>query len=164
MTNQIPTQETLITKSIDDKNSSILCNEKIVVFLVDDDKLYLKSLEALFHENSNFLVTTFLTGEACLQNIYLKPDVIILDYFLNSSTGNSKNGLEIMTSIKEVSVETPVIMLSSNESAEIAVNCMKKGAFDYTIKNENTFLKLKQSIKKILSISSKEKELIVWDW
>jgi two-component system OmpR family response regulator len=164
MTSNIPIKEIINLNNIGVQDSTIISSKKIIVFLVDDDKLYIKALEMQFCENSNFLVKTFSSGESCLQNLFLKPDVIILDYFLTSLKSDFKTGLEILIAIKDISPETEIIMLSSNESAEIAVNCIKHGAFDYNIKNKNTFLRLKQSIKIILGRTSKEKELIVWDW
>ncbi|HSH66475.1 MAG TPA: response regulator, partial [Bacteroidia bacterium] len=56
---------------------------KIKIFLVDDDQMYLKALENEFKKNENFEIITYTTGEECLKNLHLNPDVIILDYFLN---------------------------------------------------------------------------------
>jgi DNA-binding response OmpR family regulator len=55
-------------------------------------------------------------------------------------------------------------MLSAIESKEVAIDSLELGASDYIVKNQNTFSQLKERIKNFLSIYSKEKELIVWDW
>ena len=39
---------------------------KIKLFLVDDDLLFLKLLEIEFHRNADFAIETFATGESCL--------------------------------------------------------------------------------------------------
>jgi len=39
-------------------------NENILLFLVDDDALFLKSLEIEFKENTKSVIKTFATGEA----------------------------------------------------------------------------------------------------
>lgn len=157
----IPFKEVPNSAIIDTKDKR---DNNILIFLVDDDELYLKALELQFQENTGPRVKTFLTGEACLQSINLKPDIIVLDYFLNAVNNNAIDGLITLEKIKVASPGIQVIMSSAYTGADVAVNCMKLGAFDYIVKNDETFLKLKQSIKKVLGIYSKEKELIVWDW
>ncbi|MEO8762557.1 MAG: response regulator, partial [Bacteroidia bacterium] len=56
---------------------------KIKLFLVDDDALFLKSLEIEFLELADFKMETYATGELCIANLSHKPDVIILDYHLD---------------------------------------------------------------------------------
>jgi two-component system OmpR family response regulator len=56
--------------------------KKIKLFLVDDDVLFLKSLEIDFLSQSDFEIVTFATGELCFANLSNNPDVIILDYHL----------------------------------------------------------------------------------
>ncbi len=73
-----------------------------MLFLVDDDALFLKSLEIEFAENTESDIQTFATGELCLENISQNPDVIILDYHLNGVDKNAINGLETLDRIKTV--------------------------------------------------------------
>ncbi len=138
--------------------------KSILIFIVDDDALYLKSLELQFSQNPNLKIETFLTGEDCIKNLILKPDVIILDYILSSVNIRALDGLQTLAIIKETLPNTQVIMLSAMEYIDVATQSLKLGAFDYVVKNLNTFFRLKACIKKILGIFSKEKELIVWDW
>ena len=67
-------------------------NQKIKLFLVDDDAVFLKSLEIQFLEHADFAIETFATGELCLLSISNKPDVIILDYQLDGIEENIMNG------------------------------------------------------------------------
>jgi len=55
-------------------------DNKILLFLVDDDALFLKSLEIEFADNTESVLQTYTTGELCLENITQNPDVVILDY------------------------------------------------------------------------------------
>ena len=138
--------------------------KEILIFLVDDNALYLKLLELEFHQNPVLKIKTFLSGEACIENLSLKPDVIILDYILTTDNKKAMDGLEALVLIKKTLPNTQVIMLSAMESIEVATNSLKLGAFDYIVKNQNTFSRLKADIKRYLGLYSKEKELIVWDW
>jgi two-component system OmpR family response regulator len=136
----------------------------IHIFLVDDDILYLKLLENQLSGNQKIKITTFRTGEKCLELLSENPDVIILDYFLNGNDKTAKNGLEILIKIKQEHPNIQVLMLSAHENVEIALNCIRHDAFNFIVKNDTTFLRLKHSIKQIFSHYSKVKELVVWDW
>ena len=132
---------------------------KIKIVLVDDDALFLKSLEIDFLQLENFEVETFSTGELCLKHLSYNPDVIILDYHLDGINKNAMNGLETLDKIKEFSSDIPVIMLSSQDSIEIAINCMHHNAFDYVVKSETALIRLQKIIATILSNKKMENEL-----
>jgi DNA-binding NtrC family response regulator len=132
---------------------------KILLFLVDDDALFLKSLEIEFTDNTESVIKTFPTGELCLENISQNPDVIILDYCLNSIDRNAINGLETLDRIKTANQTIPVVMLSSQDKIEVAVNCMKHQAFDYIVKSETAFIRLQKTITAIFHYQKLEKAL-----
>jgi two-component system OmpR family response regulator len=137
-----------------------MTNEKnILLFLVDDDALFLKSLEIEFTQSTQSVIKTFATGELCLENISQNPDIIILDYHLNSVDKNAINGLETLDRIIATNPQIPVIMLSSQDKIEVAVNCMKHKAFDYIVKSETAFLRLQKAITTIFHYQKIEKAL-----
>jgi DNA-binding NtrC family response regulator len=133
--------------------------KKIKLFLVDDDVVYLKALEIQFLENADFDVETFATGELCIANLSKKPDIIILDYLLDGIEKNAMNGLETLTKIKEFDANIPVIMLSCQDKIEVAVSCMRHKAFDYVVKSETAFIRLKKLISRIFKFKNMEKQL-----
>jgi len=132
---------------------------KIKIFLVDDDALYLKSLEIEFMERGEFIIETYPTGELCLENLAHDPDVIILDYELCGIDKNAMNGIDVLDKIKAFNPEIPVIMLSSQDKIEVAVNCMHHKAFDYVVKSETAFLRLNKIIPAIFRFKKMEKQL-----
>jgi two-component system, OmpR family, response regulator len=133
--------------------------KKILLFLVDDDALYLKSLEIEFRQSTELDIKTFATGELCLEHITRNPDIIILDYHLNGVDKNAINGLETLDRIKVVNSLIPVIILSSQDKIEVAVNCMKHQAVDYIVKSETAFIRLQKAISTILHYQKIEKTL-----
>lgn len=133
--------------------------KKILLFLVDDDPLFLKSLEIEFAQNTESDIKTFATGELCIKNIAQNPDIIILDYYLNGVNKNAINGLETLDRIKTINSQVPVIMLSSQDKIEVAVNCMKHQAFDYIVKSETAFIRLQKAITTIFHYQKIEKAL-----
>jgi two-component system OmpR family response regulator len=132
---------------------------KIKIFLVDDDALFLKSLEIEFLENADFTIETYSTGELCIDNISNNPDVVILDYQLDGIVENAMNGIETLDKIKAFNPEIPVVMLSSQDKIEVAINCMHHKAFDYVVKSETAFVRLQKIITTIFKYQKMEKEL-----
>lgn len=132
---------------------------KIKLFLVDDDAVFLKLLEIQFLEHADFEILTFATGEFCLANLSKKPDVIILDFQLDGIVKNAMNGIETLDKIKEYNPEIPVIMLSAQDKIEVAVSCMHHKAFDYVVKSETAFVRLQKIITTIFQYQKMEKEL-----
>ena len=133
--------------------------ERIKLFLVDDDALHLKLLEIEFLEHANFEIETYPTGELCLANMSRQPDVIILDYMLNGIEKNAMNGIQTLDKIKEINPEVPVIMLSSQDKIDVAVDCMHHKAIDYVVKSETAFLRLQKIITSIFQYKKIEKQL-----
>lgn len=134
---------------------------KIKLFLVDDDALFLKSLEIGFLESADFDIKTFASGELCIANLKENPDVIILDYHLDGINKGAMNGMDALDEIKKFNEEIPVIMLSSQDKIDVAVQCIHHKAADYVVKSETAFLRLKQIITKILHSQKVHKQL---DW
>jgi DNA-binding NtrC family response regulator len=141
-------------------NDEILSDSKRVkLFLVDDDALFLKSLEIDFLHNGDFAIETFATGELCLEHLSNNPDIIILDYHLDSIDKNAMNGIETLDKIKSIHPDIPVIMLSSQDKIDVAVNCMHHKSLDYVVKSETAFIRLQKIMADIFSYKKIEKEL-----
>lgn len=133
--------------------------EKIKLFLVDDDALYLKSLEIEFKQHADFDVETYGTGEACLEKLSNNPDIIILDYLLDGIEKNVMNGLDTLDKIKLINPDIPVIILSAQDKISVAVDCMHHRAFDYVVKSETAFVRMQKIISTIFKYKKMEKEL-----
>jgi len=134
-------------------------NEKIKLFLVDDDALFLKSMEIEFLQHGDFTIETFATGERCLENLSGNPDVIILDYHLDGIDKTAMNGVETLDKIKATNPDIAVVMLSSQDKIDVAINCMHHRAFDYVVKSETAFHRLQKIITAIFSYKKMEKTL-----
>jgi DNA-binding NtrC family response regulator len=133
--------------------------KKIKIFLVDDDPVYLKILEIQFLEQADLIIETFATGELCVASLTDKPDVIILDYHLDGVVHSAMNGIQTLDQIKKFNSEIPVIMLSSQDKIEVAISCMHHDAYDYVVKSETAFVRLKKIITLIFFYSKMKKEL-----
>jgi len=128
--------------------------------IIDDDPSMINMLKDFISAKYGAAeVTTFTTGEEALSGIYYMPEVIVLDYHLDSINPDALNGLQILKKLKDVYPETPVIFLSAEEKPEIAVNTIKYGAYDYIVKNENAFHRLEIILTNILTHGVLKKNL-----
>ena len=116
-----------------------------LIFIVEDNSVYNKLISN--HLRSHKLINTesFLSGEECLKNIHRKQDIIIQDYLLEGI-----NGLDVLVTTKKKYPSTDFIFLSGQDSIEIAINCMRFGAYDYIVKDQYALIKLSDKINKIL--------------
>ncbi len=135
-------------------------DKKIKLFLVDDDVVFLKSLEIEFLESGNFAIETYVSGELCVANLPNRPDIIILDYLLDGTDKDAMHGIATLDKIKGFNTDIPVIMLSAQDKIEVAVNCMHHKAFDYVVKSETAFLRLQKIITSVFHLQKIEKELV----
>lgn len=139
--------------------------KKITIFIVDDNVIFAMTLKAnieVAFKNVPFKIHTFETGEECLDSFdELQPDLVILDFYLNSKSVSAADGLQILTKIKKNSFKTSVVILTSNDQIDTALKSFRHGAADYVIKTEKPFKKIISSINNILinkEIDLQEKE------
>jgi len=116
------------------------------IFIVDDDEMLTEALSDYLTRKVAHDIRVFHTGEESLQQISENPDVVILDFYLNTVNKDAVNGLEILSVYRKQLPNTRVIMLSSQESYGIAVKTIGKGAEQYVIKGEDAFEKIAKLI------------------
>lgn len=151
----------LAAKKIKQTNLSLVKNHigsKYLIFCTDDSSMILMLLKKSLETEKNYSIKTFSDGESCIQEMDQQPDVLILDY--NLSPDNSKmDGFDVLNKAREVAPNTKVIMLSGQPDIQVAVNCLKKGASDYIIKDNVMSLSVNQSVKKIIQGIELKKEI-----
>lgn len=127
------------------------------VYVVDDDILLLKILENKFKKTSGYNVLTYKSGEEFLHYYISNPvkknqiQIVILDYNLNSKKTGKKDGPEILKYIKDISRNVHVIILSGYITNIISDKMIRLGAEDCIKKNENSFIRVQNTIKWIIS-------------
>jgi DNA-binding NtrC family response regulator len=102
------------------------------IFIVEDDLWYSSMLEYYLSLNPDYVVKKFDTAKSLLSKLYEKPDVITLDYSLPDTTGD-----KLLTQIREASPDTKVIIISGQEDVKVALDLLKKGAYDYIVKDDD---------------------------
>ncbi|RSK38668.1 response regulator [Mangrovimonas spongiae] len=123
-------------------------NTNPTVFIVDDEPLLTTMLtDYLKEQYVGFNLRTFPTGESCLKHLHENPDIVILDYYLNSKEKDAANGIDILKEIKHRNKNLPVIMLSSQKSYGTASKTIMYGAVHYVIKGQDAFEEIFKLIK-----------------
>jgi two-component system OmpR family response regulator len=115
----------------------------IVVFIIEDDFTFLEVIHDYIKSKfSQLKIFKFTSGEDALLQLKLNPQIVILDYFLDSDNKTAQNGIEILLQIRKHDPSIRVIMLSAQEKPEVAASVIKYGAYDYVVKNETALNKL----------------------
>ncbi len=137
-------------------------NNQLSIFIVDDDKMLAKALKNEIEKTFpklNPVISTYESGEECQKAIHNKPNLIIVDYHMDSKVKNAMDGVKTIDMIKKHSPNTEVIMFTSEEKADVAVKAMHHGAHDYIVKNEFMFRKLNMSILQCLKLKDLKTEV-----
>ncbi len=101
------------------------------IFVIDDDPDYLDLLKGKLNASG-------------FDNIWIEDDPFraqrlfesgeIFDIALIDKTMPNMDGIELLEIIKNISPRTECIMVTAINDARVAVNCLKKGAYDYLVK------------------------------
>lgn len=117
------------------------------ILIVDDEKDIRDAVSAILRDEGFNVINAKNSSEALN---FLKTetfDSIILDVWLNES---EFDGIEILKKIKELKINTPVIIVSGHGNIDMAVEAIKNGAHEFIEKpfsSERLLLTLKRSIQ-----------------
>lgn len=110
-----------------------------LIFFVDDDKMMLNLMEYTFKCREGFEVKSYFSGEECIENLHLKPHLIVLDYYLGSDGENTMSGFDTLRRINDINENIPVIILSRERDRNTIEKFIKEGAMKYVTK-DNYFI------------------------
>ncbi|MDF1614881.1 sigma-54-dependent transcriptional regulator [Desulfurivibrio dismutans] len=98
--------------------------------LVVDDELSMREFLKILLEEEGYAVSCADGGVAALERLTAEDyDLVISDIRMPPP-----DGLELLTRIKEIRPELPVVLVTAFASPDDAVSAMKNGAFDYITK------------------------------
>ncbi|MGE0638228.1 MAG: response regulator [Bacteroidia bacterium] len=127
------------------------------IYIVEDNQVYAKSLQTFIR--SRFTgpldIRLFSIGETCLLDMHNKPDVVIMDYYLNSKYEKADNGLNIINQIKTTRPDTNIIVLSAQENDAIISEAIKHCYCNYVQKDDGAFNKVEALLIEIFKEKNK---------
>jgi DNA-binding NtrC family response regulator len=121
-----------------------------LIFLVDDNE-QVNSLIKKKLENEGFMnLVVFNAYESLLKEINKKPQIIILDNYLDIDNDNADISLERFKELKRQLPETRIIIFSGETDPDIIHSFIFRGAYTYITKNLEALDKLVFAIKQII--------------
>ena len=132
------------------------------ILVVDDNKGIRAALELLLPPF--FAGVELIPSPATLVSMLetFRPDVVLLDMNFNSSTNNGNEGLYWTKEIKQISPRTEVVLFTAYADIALAVEGMRRGAFDFITKpwdNEKLISTLSTARDKAMKADSKAEPL-----
>jgi len=109
---------------------------KKLIFFVDDDRMMLNLMEYTFKCKDGYEVKSYFSGEECIENLNLKPSLIVLDYILGNDDSKVMSGLDTLKKITEQYNDIPVIILSREKNENLIKKFIDYGAKRYVIKDD----------------------------
>lgn len=110
-----------------------MASDPFRIFIAEDDIIFAKMLSHHLSLNPEYEVEIFPDGKNLIKNLYRNPSLISLDYHLPDMTG-----LEALRQIREFNPDTTVIIVSGQQDVATAIELLKKGAYDYILKDQDT--------------------------
>ncbi len=135
--------------------------KKPVIFVVEDSPFVQDLIEFSLSLELDCEIKKFKGVYTAIESIKIdQPDIVILDYLLNSNRTSAPNGLVFFKSLKRLGLKIPTVVFSGQNDKNVAVSMLKSGAVDYISKNDDSFLKdLIASINRILKFKRLEQEI-----
>jgi DNA-binding NtrC family response regulator len=131
-------------------------NGLIKILMIDDDEMFSLMVNEALNQLGNIDFSVVDNATDFFNALNSQPDIAIIDYNLPD-----KNGLEILTELKQRNSTIVSIILSGQEDVTVVVDAYKNGAQRYIIKNENATIELIQNIKEISKSIAIKNELEV---
>ncbi len=117
-------------------------SKEIKIFIIDDDSSFLLMAKNYLSKqlaNKSYKLFTFNNGEQALLEAYRLPDLIIIDYYLDSVLPDADNGLRIISNFKVLSPTSDIILISGSNNTAIETTFERYGIKKFYKKSEVIF-------------------------
>jgi len=121
-----------------------MTNKQLKIMFVDDDVITGKVMKRNC-DNAGYACQVFTDAESCLDKFtQVGADLVITDLRMPGM-----NGFELLSELRQIDVDIPVLVMTGYSSVENAVEAMKNGASDF-IKKPFDFNELKIMIERAI--------------
>lgn len=122
-----------------------------IVFIVEDNKPYAETLKVFLNAQIPAIkeIKIFPVGETSLMELHRNPELIIIDYFLDSKYYDAETGLEIIKQIRAEKPEVNILVLSAQENLDVVLEAVKKYNCSYVKKDEQAFDKVYEIVSEL---------------
>lgn len=133
-------------------------NSDIKVFVIEDDELYSKMVERKLREKTDYQLTIFSSVESILSELKLgnKPHLIVTDYYLGSKV---RTALQLIDDVSQIDATIPIVVMTAQSDLKLAVDLLRKGAFDFIVKDSAAFEKIISTVCKVAELMKLKEEI-----
>jgi CheY-like chemotaxis protein len=123
------------------------------VFIVEDNPAYARFLKNFLTHRFPSITECriFPVGETCIMELGKEPDLIIMDYYLDSKYKDAENGVEAIREIRNHREDVAIILLSAKNNDQHLVAASKELNCYFIKKDEDAFYKIEAIYKSISS-------------
>lgn len=145
------------------QNETQVSKKSIVIFCIDEHPLIQHLVKNIFETENTVQVYYFEDASEALKRLDLKPEIIMLNYKTSNTIRPvvSASQQDLFEKTKAFSPLSKLIILSNQREASIAVNCLKKGAVDYILKDEHMKFHIKKSVDNIIKKMAVQEEILI---
>ncbi len=124
------------------------------IFVVEDNEFFSQLIKQKLELNDQNEVTLFNNGDDFRRNLYLNPDIVVLDYNLPNTTG-----IDLLKEIKNFNDQIKTILISGQEKVDVVIEAFENGAEEYIKKDDNALTMLDLKVQKHSSTVNLRKEV-----
>jgi two-component system response regulator AtoC len=127
---------------------------------IDDDPIILDLAKMILEQNDQFEVISYNTAEEFLSHIEErgKPDLIIVDYFLNSKIPSAMDGSKLLEIFRKNNDQIAAIVISSQKDVDIALDLIQLSVADYIEKTDDFAKKILESVENVFEMKKIDNE------
>lgn len=135
-----------------------------LVYIIDDDRVYLKFMTEHFKRLGGFITEIFLNGDEAIIKLNKhkpafdagRPDIIILDNHLEEP---NKSGMHYLKLISKIKPRIPVIYITADTDIELRKTVEKMGVESFILKDSSFLVYLRTALDDLTG-EGKKKSII----
>lgn len=112
-----------------------------VIAIIEDSTIIREVVTRVMETQLKARVITFDSAESAIREMDVyEPNVILLDYNLDSVSTNNMNGMQFVKKLNLVGKSIPIIMMSGQRDKRVTADVLKEGVVNYLAKDDDNFL------------------------
>lgn len=129
------------------KPVAALDSDLMTILIIEDEEAHFQLMKrAIEKELPLASVHHFDNAAVCFDSLdEIRPDVIVVDYLMPGM-----NGIEFLTTLRQMGRSVPVVMTTGQGDERIAVQAMKLGAQDYLVKSADFFMHIPGVLRRMV--------------
>ncbi len=137
----------------------MLRKRPLKITIIEDDAYYNKALtkyinticQSKAYQDFDFKIKSYASAHDFVDEYDPEINIMVLDYYLpNEDEHDQISGADLVDIMRKHSPDCKIIMISSQDSAHITAELLRKGIYEYVDKNVNTKDRIGSVIHQIL--------------